>query len=113
MAAVLKKRALAEYSSQVVSIINILTSYSNILNSLVMYLIKCCVLIIYFYKLEQQPPVKKLKCLVKLSALTTSATLSLINTVTNRKAPNEIVQILLQILEQLQFQVKTYCGLLI
>jgi len=55
--------------------------------------------------LEQQPPVKKLKCLVKLSALTTGATLSLVNTISGRKTPNEIVQILLQILEQLQFQV--------
>ncbi|VVC31823.1 Armadillo-type fold,Armadillo-like helical [Cinara cedri] len=71
MAAVLKKRALAEYSTQV---------------------------------LEQQPPVKKLKCLVKLSSLSTCATLSLVNSIRGRKTPNEIVQILLQILEQLQFQ---------
>jgi len=56
--------------------------------------------------LEQQPPVKKLKCLVKLSALTTGATLSLVNTINGRKTPNDVVQILLQILEQLQFQVR-------
>lgn len=42
---------------------------------------------------------------MKLSALTTGATLSLVNTISGRKTPNEIVQILLQILEQLQFQV--------
>ncbi|XP_050424644.1 integrator complex subunit 4 isoform X2 [Adelges cooleyi] len=71
MAAVLKKRALAEYSTQVI---------------------------------EQQPPVKKLKCLVKLTSLPTGATLSLVNTITARKTSNEIIQILLQILENLQFQ---------
>ncbi|CAH1723711.1 integrator complex subunit 4 [Aphis gossypii] len=80
MAAVLKKRALAEYSTQV---------------------------------LEQQPPVKKLKCLVKLSALTTGATLSLVNTINGRKTPNDVVQILLQILEQLQFQDSDISNILI
>jgi len=44
---------------------------------------------------------------VKLSALTTGATLTLVNTISGRRTPNEVVQILLQILEQLQFQVKT------
>jgi len=58
--------------------------------------------------LEQQPPVKKLKCLVKLSALTTGATLSLVNTIGNRKTPNDVVQILLQVLEHIQFQVNSY-----
>lgn len=42
---------------------------------------------------------------MKLSALTTGATLSLVNTINGRKTPNDVVQILLQILEQLQFQV--------
>jgi len=45
---------------------------------------------------------------VKLSALTTGATLSLVNTINNRKTPNDVVQILLQILEQLQFQVNNF-----
>lgn len=43
---------------------------------------------------------------MKLSALTTGATLSLVNTISGRRTPKEVVQILLQILEQLQFQVK-------
>jgi hypothetical protein len=45
---------------------------------------------------------------VKLSALTTGATLSLVNTINNRKTPSDVVQILLQILEQLQFQVNNF-----
>ncbi|XP_050525128.1 integrator complex subunit 4 [Daktulosphaira vitifoliae] len=71
MAALLKKRALAEYSTQV---------------------------------LEQQPPVKKLKCLVKLSTQPTCTTLSLVNSIIGRKTSNEVIQILLEVLEMPQFQ---------